>query len=367
MLKYILLSIILVFSSLNAKEYYINSLNGSDTTSSFDGLSPNKSFKSIHKALNLVEQGDIIIIEGKSKDKALIYKENIIVGENMPFFIIRGKDNPTIKSNDDNRNIGVLALNKDIRIEGLTFDGFVDGKMSDINKNGGAAIVIKDGFRDAVINNCKFINCNYGIIANENQSIRINGNEFTKITKLSNKPLDGGIAIQILSHDKYIQDNQIGTEAKNTFSEIDNYGILIGNNDKLVLADYSKIENNTFSNSKGCGIALFNVEGIVSVTKNIFDKCETSLEIKGLSVDAIISDNVFKGATGNYEVLSDENYPGDLLYSIWKGNNNTFTNKLHGVSENNEQSIKSIDGKRFITTNEKLLKSSIKGDMKILD
>ena len=366
MIKYIFI-FLLIINFANARDYYINGALGSDTTDSFDASTPEKAFKTINKALDLVGQGDVIIIEGLNKEDRISYKENIIVSADKAFFTIRGVNFPIITSNNDNENVGVLVLNNDIRIEGIEFKGFKDGKINKIDKNGGAGIIIKNGNRDAIIINNKFVDCNYGIIANENQSIRINGNFFSKIEKVSSKAFDGGIGILLMSEGKYIQDNQIGVESGNTFTEVDNYGILIGNESKLVLADYTKIMNNTFQNMKGTGLGIFYVEGIFNVVNNTFDKCNTSLELRGESIDAIISDNTFKGASGDYELISDENYPGELLYSIWKGNNNSFEVKLKALSEESGESIKSINGKRFISSRENVIKSNSNNQEKILE
>ncbi len=367
MIKYILFLIIIIYNFSISREYYVNSMIGSDTISTYDASSPTKAFKTITKAINSVEEGDIILIEGLNQKDRLQYHESIIVPENKPFFTIKGINYPIITSIDKMNNVGIFVLNSDIRIEGIEFDNNIDNYIGKYKLNGGAGIIIKNGNRDAAIINCKFDNCNYGIIANENQSLRIDGNNFNKIKKISNKHLDGGIALLIYSDGHYIQDNQIGVNSGNTFTDVDSYGIFIGNDSKLVLADYSKIENNTFTNMQGVGIGISYIEGIFNVSKNIFDKCGTSIELKGESIDAIISDNVFKGSQGDYEILADENYPGDLLYSIWKGNNNTFPNTLKAISEGSESSIKSIDGKRFISPKENLINSLNKNKDKILN
>lgn len=366
MIKYIFIFLIII-NFANARDYYVNGAIGSDTTATFDASSPSKAYKTINKALGEIAQGDVIIIEGMNKEDRITYNENLIITPDKPFFTIRGINYPIITNNNVNEKVGILVLNSDVRIEGLEFNGFTEGRVSKVNINGGAGIVIKNGNRDAVIANNKFVNCNYGIIANENQSIRIDGNTFNKIEKLSDKPLDGGIGILLMSDGKYIQDNHIGVKVGNTFSEIDNYGILIGNENKLVLADYTKILNNTFQNMKGTGLGIFYVEGIFNVMNNTFDKCNTSIELRGESIDVIISDNTFKGASGDYELLSDDIYPGELLYSIWKGNNNNFSVQLKAVSEENSESVKAFNGKRFISSKESVIKSNTNNQEKILE
>jgi len=367
MYKYLILFLFVFVNVSFSVEYYINGAIGSDTTVANDGSTPTKAFKTINKAIKLVGQSDVIIIEGMNKEDRIIYKENLIVPKEKLFFTIKGNNLPLISPNNKQENAGIIVLNSDIRIEGIEFKDFIDGNVNQFKLGGGAGIIVKNGNRDAAINNCKFTNCNYGIIANENQSLRIDGNTFTKIEKISSKFIDGGVGILIMSDGKYIQDNQIGVKSGNTFSEIDNYGILLGNENKLVLADYSKISNNTFSNMKGVGLGIFNVEGIFNITANTFEKCNTSLELRGESIDAVISDNTFKGASGDYEIISDEKYPGELLHSIWKGNNNTFDKKLNAISDGTDDSIKAINGKRFITTNSTIIKANSNNQEKILE
>lgn len=368
MIRYIFI-ILLTINISNAREYFINAALGSDTTASFDASTPKNAFKTISKAIANVNLGDEIIIEGTNGKDRLTYKENIIIPKDKPFIIIRGNNFPIITSNNDKENTGILVLNSDIRIEGIEFDGFLDGKIGSLNIEGGAGVAIKNGNRDSDIRNCKFTNCNYGIIANENQSVRFDQNLFNQIKKLDDKDFNGGIGILILSGGKYIQDNHIGAKSGNTFSEIDNYGILIGTTDesKLVLGDYSKISNNTFNLMKGTGIGIFNLEGIMDVSNNTFGKCNTSIEIRGESIDAIISNNTFMGGSGDFEIVTNERYPGELLYSIWKGNNNTFHSKLKALSEANDDNIKPINGKRFITTNEDIIKKNFNNQGKILE
>ncbi len=367
MYKYLIVFLFIFVNLSFSLEYYVNGILGSDTDASFDGSTLAKAFKTINKAIKLVDQSDVIIIEGINKNDKIIYNENLIIPQEKLFFSIKGNNFPIISPNNKQENSGIIVLNSDIRIEGIEFKDFVDGNINQFKLSGGAGIIIKNGNRDAAINNCKFTNCNYGIIANENQSLRIDGNTFTKIVKNSNKAIDGGIGILILSDGKYIQDNQIGVKSGNIFSEIDNYGILIGNESKLVLADYSKITNNNFSDMKGVALGLFYVEGIFNVSGNIFDKCNTSLELRGESIDAIISDNTFKGASGDYEILTDEKYPGELLHSIWKGNGNTFLQKLKAISDGTDDSIKVIAGKRFLTSKENIIKSNSNNQEKILE
>lgn len=366
MLRILILLLFVGITSLYSADIYVNSTSGNDNE--YDGSTPSKAFKTINKAISNVQYGDNIIVEGLDKEKKLEYKEHISINPSIPFFILKGNNYPVIlPTNSGSNSCGILVLNSDIRIEGIEFKNFAEGEISYLKYNGGAGIVIQNGNRDAVINNCKFTNCNYGIIANENQSIRINGNKFDGIKKNGSNKKDGGIAILMISNGAYQQDNSIGAELGNEFNNIDNYGILLGNETKLILMENSKIQNNKFLNSKGTGLGLFNVEGIFNITGNTFDKCNTSIELMGSSIDAIINNNTFKGATGNYELLSDEIYPGELLFGIWKGVANEFPQNLMAISEDKtNQSIKSIDGKRFVTSKLELIEKNKKTEDNII-
>ncbi len=347
--------------SATAKDIYVNAAIGNDTAKVNDGATPLTALKSINMAVALAQNGDVILIEGINDKQSITYYESVVVNEDVPNIVFRGVNNPIIsgKDNKSPENVGILILNNDASIENITFSDFLDRRINYMNIDGGAGIVLRRGNRDAIINNCTFQNCNYGIIAFENQSIRINGNKFTSIIQKSENEFDGGIGIYLWSKGAFIQDNYIGSQSGNTFANIDKYGILIGGNDKLVLADYTKIENNKFTNSKGTGLGIFNVEGIFNVNKNEFENNNISIELKGESIDAIISDNKFSGTSGKYELVSDERYPGDLLYSIWKSNGNIFKNAIFSVSEaNTKDIIKLINGKRVLGIDENFMQKN---------
>lgn len=369
--KLLIIILILIFNynSYSQKEIFVNNIIGKDTIGANYGTTPNFPFKTINFAISRAEYGDLIVVEGKHNNESIFYKENILLTEDKPFIRFKGINNPIIVGSESksNNNTGILVLNSDFQINGFTFKDFIGGNIEYLKMKGGSGIVLKPKNRDAVIQNCTFVNCNYGIIAIENQSLRIDGNYFKDIKKLSNNNLDGGIGIYLWSNGGYLQDNQIGSSFTNTFEKIDNYGILIGGEGDLKLADFTKIENNVFLNSDGVGLGIFNIEGIVNISNNTFDKNNTSLEIKGLSIDAIISNNKFNGSKGNYEIITDENYPGDLLYSIWKFSDNQFKNQLFSISEpDNIQSIKSINGQRALVNDLKIIQKFATEDVNIL-
>jgi nitrous oxidase accessory protein NosD len=365
----LILSLIINYNSYSQKEIFVNNIIGKDTIGANYGSTPNFPLKTINFAIGRAEYGDLIIVEGLHNKESIIYKENIILTEDKPFLRFKGVNNPIILGSEtrSNNNTGILVLNSDIQISGFTFMNFIGGNIEYLKMKGGAGIVLKPKNRDAIIQNCTFKNCNYGIIAIENQSLRIDGNYFKDIKKLSNNNLDGGIGIYLRSNGGYLQDNQIGSSFANTFEKIDNYGILIGGEGELKLADFTKIENNSFLNSEGTGLGIFNVEGILNITNNTFENNNVSLEIRGVSIDAVISNNKFNGTKGNYEIITDENYPGDMLYSIWKFNDNKFKNQLYSISEPEDvQSIKSINGQRALVNDLKTIKKYVTDGVNIL-
>lgn len=351
-MKIINIVIIIAFvfiSNLFSKEIYVNGAIGKDTLT-YDGSTPALAVKTIKNALNISVSGDEIIIEGLNGEKKIIYKEsNIIDKESIR---ITGVNNPIIDGTDINSsNNAAFAVNfESFTLKGITISNFSEGNLDFLKLKGAAGIASNYKLKDLNVFNCVFDNCNFGIVAYENQSIRIYGNKFNRITKSGDNLLDGGIGILIWSNGSYIQDNYIGTESGNEFNSVERYGILLGSDNKLVLADQTKIENNKFLNSKkGIGLGVFFVEGIFSVRNNIFDKNYIALELRGESIDASIESNIFKGSLSDTEIISDERYPGDLLFSIWKSLNNKFEIPTFSKSLNKQATeIILSEGKRHI-------------------
>jgi nitrous oxidase accessory protein NosD len=348
-LKIIIVITFLFVSNLLSKEIYVNGAIGIDSVSN-DGSTPALSVKSIKKAISLAVSGDEIIVEGLNGDSKIIYKEsNIIDKESIR---ITGANNPVIDGSEfnSNNNAAFIVNFESFSIKGITLRNFAEGNLEFLKLKGGAGIASNFKLKDLRVINCVFERCNFGIVAFENQSIRIFGNKFSEIVKSGSNLLDGGIALLVWSNGSFIQDNNIGSESGNEFNSFEGYGILIGSDKQLVLGDYTKIENNKFNESKrGTGLGLFFIEGIFTVKNNIFDKNYIGIELKGESVDVSVESNIFKGSISESEIISDEKYPGDMLYSIWKSLGNKFEISTFSKSKDEISTEIILDGgKRHI-------------------
>jgi nitrous oxidase accessory protein NosD len=348
-LLFLILITFLFFSNLFSKEIFVNGAIGKDTVN-HDGSSKTLAVKSIKNALKLAVSGDEIFIEGLNGNTKIKYNETNII--DIDALKITGINNPIIDGSDlsSNNNAGFIINFDSFTIKGITFINFSDGNIDLLKLKGGAGIASKRNLKDLNVINCVFEKCNFGIAVIENQSMRIYGNKFSEITESGRNLLDGGIALLIWSNSAYIQDNYIGTESGNEFKSFERYGILIGSEKQLVLADYTKIENNKFLESKkGTGLGIFNIEGIVTINNNIFDKNHIGIELQGESIDVSVISNTFKGSLGESEIICDEKYPGDMLYSIWKTLGNKFEIPTYSKSlDNKSTEIILTDGKRNI-------------------
>ncbi len=355
MLKSIFIALLLfVFADmLFGETYYVNNAVNVSTPSG----SQSAPFQKIADAVKAARAGDEIIIIGNHGGKQLIYSEQLVIPKELESLKITGNDNPVIDGSGLGglNNAAFLVRTETVRITSLTVRNFTGGSIDELRVKGGAAFAFTAGLRDARIERNTIENCNYGMIFENNESLRISGNTLKGFPAIENdNPKTGGVGIMIFSEGKFIQDNYIGGKMPNTISGADYAAIYVGSTKNEVLADFTQITNNVVKdNPRAYGIVTSNIEGSCKITGNLFEGNKVAVFMKGANYDTFIERNTFKGSLSSSEIIADKSYSGAVLYSIWKHFDNVFDKatfaKIH--SEDYHEILVS-DGFMHIRTNE---------------
>lgn len=192
--------------------YYVNN---AISTSAPSG-SQSAPFQKIGDAVKAARAGDEIIIIGNHGGKQLVYSEQVVIPKELESLKITGNENPVIDGSGlgGSKNAAFLVKAETVRIMNLTVRNFTGGSIDELRVKGGAAFAFTAGLRDARIERNTIENCNYGMIFENNESLRISGNTLKGFPALENdNPRAGGVGIMIFSEAKFIQDNYIGEKA----------------------------------------------------------------------------------------------------------------------------------------------------------
>jgi len=326
MLKSIFSTLIfLMFAKLLFGEtYYVNNA----IKSSAPVGTQSAPFVKIADAVKVAKAADEIIIIGDHDGRQLVYSEQVIIPKELESLKITGLNNPVIDGSGlgGSNNAAFLIKAETVRITNLTVKNFLGGSIDEIKVKGGAAFAFTAGLRDARIERNTIENCNYGMVFENNESLRISGNTLNGFPAIEpENPKAGGVGILIFSEGKFIQDNYIGEKMPNIISGADYAAIYIGSQKNDVLADFTQITNNVIKNNpKGYGIITSNIEGSCKITGNLFDGNKVAIFLKGANHDTFIERNTFKGSLSNSEIIAHNSYSGAVLYSIWKHFDNVF-------------------------------------------
>lgn len=365
MLRLVYLSLIFVFlcfySGLSIT-FYVNGVKGNDT---LDGRSEKNAFKTIQRAVDKAQADDIIIIEGANGKDKIFYRENVVIPSDKNGLKLQGRNRPIITQKEKiiKDNFGLIINSDIVEIRGIDFKNILGGEISSLNLPGGCGIVINSGISNVTITDVEIENCNWGIIIYEAEVNRIFNNKIEKIKKCETDENSGGVGIFIFTKTKYLQSNQIGIDGPNSISNCERFGIFLGSYDGIAFADLSVINNNKLINNE-IGLGLFNTEGIISIAGNYFEGNNVSLYIEGDNLDVSIERNVFKNALSKYEVKA-KNYDGNLLYNIWKSNENVFGANTCAIIQKDFNTILSIDGFKFISNDQNFIKQFLNEEGKL--
>ncbi len=314
-------------------------------------------FNTISAAIAKAKRGDVVIIIGNHDGKQLTYNESVVIPKELESLSINGDNNPIIDGSGvkgSNNNAAFLIKAETVRISNLTVKNFIGGNIDELGVKGGAAFAFTAGLKDARLERNIIENCNYGMIFNQNQSLRISGNTlkgFPSIEK--DNPKAGGIGIMVFTDNQYIQDNHIGDKSPNTISGAEYAAIYVGSEQTLAFADFTRISNNIIKDNSGYGIVMSSLEGSCILSGNVFEGNKTAIFLQSDNHDTFIEKNTFKGSVGPAEVVTNESYSGAMLYSIWKHFENIFEKPTFAkIEKEGYESIIDSDSLRYIRTNQ---------------
>lgn len=325
-----LLACFLVFTMAyiaEASTWYVNGSTGNDNKN--DGKTPAKPFKTIQKALSLIKGSDEIVIEGKQGNKEIVYHESIYLDISKFGIKIKGQNSPVLDGSKPtadsllmvSKYCGIYAESNLVGISGLTIRNF-SYEGWDTTGVYGAGIYLASGSSRNVVTGNTVVNCNWGIYLDGNSQDIVEDNSVTDIKTDGNGR--GGTAICIAPGGIGIESNVIGETKGNLIKGAEKYGICLGGTGAPVNADNCSVAINTIEDCKVAGLAVFNIEGIVNVTKNKFSANGAALLIGGMPIDTRFTDNKFNGSEGESEIIASPEYDGYLLFDIWKRNGNRF-------------------------------------------
>lgn len=313
-------------------------------------------FNTISAAIAKAQRGDVVVIVGNHDGKQLTYSESVVIPKELESLSINGDNNPIIDGSSlkGSNNAAFLIKAETVRISNLTVKNFIGGNIDELGVKGGAAFAFTAGLKDARIERNIIENCNYGMIFNQNQSLRISGNTlkgFPAVQK--DNPKAGGIGIMVFTDNQYIQDNHIGDKSPNTISGAEYAAIYVGSEQTLAFADFTRISNNIIKDNAGYGIVMSSLEGSCILSGNVFEGNKTAIFLKKDNHDTFIEKNTFKGSVGSAEVITDESYSGAMLYSIWKHFENIFEKPTFAkIEQEGYESIIDSNNLRYIRTNQ---------------
>lgn len=338
MLKKIVLmvGILLMAHSLLADNLYVNGATGNDSLAIANGST---AFKTIQTALDNAKPGDQIIVEGKNKNKQIIYSERLIiekgsvklVGKNNP--LLQGKNITKTKNNNIRTTSAIFINNHSVSISGLTIKNFAvsvgkKNKLYTLGDVDNAAIYSAPDMIGLKIHDNIIENCDFGIYLTSPVQCRVENNKINKIGSESNNEYVG-IGIAIVPGGIGMEENVI---KDNIISNATEFGIAFGGIDMKIDAEASVIENNKIKSCGKAGMALYDFEGIVNIRLNEFVNNGSALFFGGTPIDAIIKNNKFMGSKSKIEVYANDKYDPALLYRLWQDYDNDFAKPTFAIS-----------------------------------
>ena len=260
-------------------------VNGSYFGSS-DG-SADKPYKTIQKALDVAEDGDIIYIFGG------FYQEDLIINKHVRIVGSIDEVDTVIDSRFDKRYLIEVTADH-VTIEGLTVSDSDDSTTSPI----GALICLKSNSNQIINNN--IVNTNsYGIYIDPNSKNNLISRNYINNTRV-------GV---------YVSSSTTNDIANNEINNCSDYGIYLENspeNNRIygnllnftksgITAKYSdsvNITSNTISNSSYYSISLYNCNNFFIIGNSIKNSESTGIYLKS-SAGGMIKDNfVYRNIRG---------------------------------------------------------------------
>ncbi len=362
------------FTSGLSRNLFVNGEYGNDENS---GSNESKKFalKTISHAVEIAAKGDVVHVEGKHSEtgERIVYKESIRITSDQFDFQIVGVNDPIIDGEFESSALlthnGFWVYGNKITIKGFTIRNFRTNNL-DVENISGAGIYLGYNTGSHVIENNRIENCNYGIFMDGTPLCKINGNKIRNISSINDdESWYDGTGILIYPSSAGIDRNDIGKEKGNEISNVDLYGICFGADSIEKTADLSSINNNYVKNAGEAGIALLNISGIVEVKQNVLENNNTALLLKGEHFDTFITQNKFKGSAGPNEIEVGSNYPGALLYDVWKFNQNEFADKTAAASNKRQREVIVTETGGFIRNDIKKAEQDVHGgcELEIFD
>ena len=260
-------------------------VNGSYSGSS-DG-SADKPYKTIQKALDVAEDGDIIYIFGG------FYQEDLIINKRVRIVGSIDEVDTVIDSRFDKRYLIEVTADH-VTIEGLTVSDSDDSTTSPI----GALICLKSN-SNQIINNNIVNTSSYGIYIDSNSKNNLISRNYINNTNV-------GV---------YVSSSTTNDIANNEINKCSDYGIYLENspeNNRIygnllnftksgITAKYSdsvNITSNTISNSSYSSISIYNCNNFFIIGNSIKNSESTGIYLKS-SAGGMIKDNfVYKNIRG---------------------------------------------------------------------
>jgi len=260
-------------------------VNGSYSGSS-DG-SADKPYKTIQKALDVAEDGDIIYIFGG------FYQEDLIINKRVRIVGSIDEVDTVIDSRFDKRYLIEVTADH-VTIEGLTVSDSDDSTTSPI----GALICLKSN-SNQIINNNIVNTSSYGIYIDSNSKNNLISRNYINNTRV-------GV---------YVSSSTTNDIANNEINKCSDYGIYLENspeNNRIygnllnftksgITAKYSdsvNITSNTISNSSYSSISIYNCNNFFIIGNSIKNSESTGIYLKS-SAGGMIKDNfVYRNIRG---------------------------------------------------------------------
>jgi len=305
-------------------------VNGSYSGSS-DG-SADKPYKTIQKALDVAEDGDIIYIFGG------FYQEDLIINKRVRIVGSIDEVDTVIDSRFDKRYLIEVTADH-VTIEGLTVSDSDDSTTSPI----GALICLKSN-SNQIINNNIVNTSSYGIYIDSNSKNNLISRNYINNTNV-------GV---------YVSSSTTNDIANNEINKCSDYGIYLENspeNNRIygnllnftksgITAKYSdsvNITSNTISNSSYSSISIYNCNNFFIIGNSIKNSESTGIYLKS-SAGGMIKDNfLYKNIRGifldaNNNQIKNNTFSsnsGTGIYTYYNTNSNIiYLNRFinNGVS-----------------------------------
>lgn len=362
----LLVLFILVSFQSQAREIYVNGAFGNDTLAAFTGSSESTAYKTINNAIMKSAPGDNIFVEGRLNDTTkIIYSESVVIPGNLQRLKIIGVNDPVIDGKFQAED-SIPKAGFNIRANIITIRGFIIRNFININVDskgffGSAGIYSSNNARIEILDNL-IEKCNYGVVFIDAEFCSIQNNKInSSIAVIKDGEFNkGGIGVGIYALDNTIQKIMIGNETGNQFNNNQLHGVFIGKSNAGVLADFTEIQNNSFTGTQDASaLVLMNLEGMVKVERNVFDTNYAALYVEGLCLDTWIAENKFLGSKSDQELIADVSYDPQIFYDLWKNNDNEFPEGTYAIVDNRKR-VTDTDSFRYIWNNREKASANLK-------